>query len=233
MCPRTVCTLAHVFEAAGLSTVVITSMRGIANRMGVPRALHASFPLGRPLGKPRDKTFQSEVLRAALDLLTEPKGPVIRNFPISISSIEGEPLISRFSPKRSLNNYPASEEALSFKPVYDRTCLKTARTSVGKEISAEDIPHALQKFARIAEGESWEKLGYTVASMYCTSLDVRSYYEEVASEIAENPISPWATEQWFYEKTNAGRIILEARRAMRDNGVDKSVWFGLVPAGRE
>ena len=55
----------------------------------------------------------------------------------------------------------------------------------------------------------------------------------MASEIADNPIDPWATEQWFYEKTEAGQLILNARRVMRDNGVDKSAWFGLVPAGRE
>ena len=227
------CALAHVFEAAGLSTIVITSMREIAHRMGVPRTLHASFPLGRPLGKPRNKKFQSEVLRAAFSLLTEPEGPVIKDFPISVSPIASEPLVCQLPPILSHEMHPASDEAVAVKPAYDRAYLKTGRTSVGKTINADDMPSTLEKFARIAAGESWEKLGFTVASIYCTSLDVRSYYEEVASEIADNPIDPWATEQWFYEKTEAGQLILNARRAMRDNGVDKSAWFGLVPAGRE
>ena len=81
------CTLAHIFEAAGLSTVVLTPMKDIAERMKVPRALYTAFPVGRPLGKPRDKTFQSEVLKAAFCLLEAPKGPIISDFPERISSV--------------------------------------------------------------------------------------------------------------------------------------------------
>ena len=55
LCPRTVCTLAHVFESAGLATVVITRARDVAERMRVPRALHTVFPPGLPLGKPEIK----------------------------------------------------------------------------------------------------------------------------------------------------------------------------------
>ena len=92
MCPRTVCTLAHVFEAAGLATIVLTPMRPAAERMGVPRALYTDFPLGRSLGKPSDQQFQLEVLRAAFALLEEPEGPVIRDFPISVSLDDSQPL---------------------------------------------------------------------------------------------------------------------------------------------
>ena len=74
------CTLAHIFEAAGLSTVVLTTMRDIAERMKVPRALYTDFPVGRPLGKPRDKTFQFEVLKAAFCLLEAPEGPGAASF---------------------------------------------------------------------------------------------------------------------------------------------------------
>ncbi len=90
-----------------------------------------------------------------------------------------------------------------------------------------------EKFARVASGEQWDKLGFSIESIYGTAHDIRTYYEELACEIAESPIEPWATEQWFYDSTEAGQIILKARRAMRDNKVDKSVWFGLAPAGRE
>ena len=44
------CTLAHVFEAAGLATVVLSTIRPVAEKMAPPRALHCEFPLGRPLG---------------------------------------------------------------------------------------------------------------------------------------------------------------------------------------
>ena len=100
-------------------------------------------------------------------------------------------------------------------------------------ISAEQIPDVLAKFVSIADGEHWEDLGFSAASIYGTVHDIRTYYEELACELAEGPIAPWATEQWFYAQTEAGAIILKARRAMRDNQVAQSVWFGLAPAGRE
>ena len=93
MCPRTLCTLAHVFESAGLSTVVLTPMKELAERMKAPRTLHTDFPVGLSLGKPRDNKFQHEVLQAAFDLLQEPEGPVIKEFPVSISSVGNEPLV--------------------------------------------------------------------------------------------------------------------------------------------
>ena len=65
------CTLAHVFEAAVLSTVLISSIRDIAERMHPPRALYAEFPLGLFLGKLRDAAFQHRVPQAALALLEQ------------------------------------------------------------------------------------------------------------------------------------------------------------------
>jgi hypothetical protein len=46
-----------------------------------PRALFVPFPFGHALGRPNDPDLQHRVLRAALDLLTEPAGPVLRDFP--------------------------------------------------------------------------------------------------------------------------------------------------------
>ena len=105
------CTLAHIFEAAGLSSVVLTPMRDIAERMRVPRALYTAFPVGRPLGKPRDKTFQSEVLKAAFCLLEAPKGPIISEFPERISSDDAEPLLCSLPPRVNTNVHPAVDDA--------------------------------------------------------------------------------------------------------------------------
>ena len=60
--------------------------------MGVPRALYTDLPLGLSLGKPDDKEFQTQVMLAAFELLKETKGPVIRDFPVSISATDSEPL---------------------------------------------------------------------------------------------------------------------------------------------
>ena len=227
------CTLAHVFEAAGLSTVVLTPLPRIAERMGVPRALHTEFPLGLSLGKPKDKEFQTQVLQAAFELLKEQKGPMLRKFPISISVTDSEPLQCAIPARLNPDIHPAVDEAEALRSAYDRACKNNKKTSLGMRIKAEEVPSAVAKFVRIAEGEDWEKVGFSAESIYGTAHDVRSYYEELASELAEGPILPWATEQWFYEGTKAGGVILNARRAMRDKEVEQSVWFGLAPAGRD
>ena len=237
LCPRTVCTLAHVFESAGLATIVVTRARDVAERTRVPRTLHTVFPPGLPMGKPRDKDFQFEVLRAAFKLLEEPKGPVIDEFPVSISAMDGEPLACSLPPQMNSELHPAVDEAAALKSAYDRAYERNKRSSVGMRISAEEIPEALEKFAKIAAGEHWTKVGFLEESiaevMYGTVHDIRTYYEELACELADGPIGPWATEQWFYDQTKAGQTILQARRTMRDNEADESLWFGLATAGRE
>jgi hypothetical protein len=228
-----VCTLAHIFEAAGLSTVVLTPMKDIAERMKVPRALYTAFPVGRPLGKPRDKTFQSEVLKAAFCLLEAPEGPIISEFPEKISSENAEPLLCSLPPRVNTNVHPAVDEAQAFKAAYDRALRKTKRTSVGMQIVAEEVPEGIEKFLKIVEGTDWSAVGFSAESIYGTAKDIRAYYEEICCELAEGEIGAWATEEWFYDSTAAGQVILQARRTMRDKDVAQSIWFGLAPAGRE
>jgi len=228
-----VCTLAHVFESAGLATVVLTPTKEVAERMKVPRALHTRFPVGLSLGKPRDKEFQDEVLRAAFDLLAESEGPVIKEFPVSISATGGEPLLCPLPPRLNTELHPAVDEAQALRAAYDRAYEKNQRTSIGMQISPDQVPEALGRFVRIVEGEPWDDVGFPAGSMYGTVHDIRCYYEELACELADGPITPWATEEWFYDHTEAGQIILEARRTMRDKEVDPSIWFGLAPAGRQ
>ncbi|MGI9222587.1 MAG: glycine/sarcosine/betaine reductase selenoprotein B family protein [Woeseiaceae bacterium] len=236
LCPRTVCTLAHVFESAGIATIVVTRARDVAERTRVPRTLHTVFPPGLPLGKPRDKEFQVEVLSAAFKLLEEPKGPVIEEFPVSIDATDGEPLTCSLPPRMNPDLHPAVDEAEALKSAYDRAYERNKRSSVGMQISAEKIPEALEKFAKIAAGEHWTEVGFPedtlLETMYGTVHDIRTYYEELACELADGPIGPWATEQWFYDETKAGQTILEARRTMKENGADESLWFGWATAGR-
>ena len=237
LCPRTVCTLAHVFERAGLATVVITRARDVAERMRVPRALHTVFPPGLPLGKPRDKSFQISVLTAAFELLGEREGPVIREYPVHIHAEDGEPVACSLPPQMDPTLHPAVDEAQALRPAYDRALTRSKRSSIGMQISVEEVPDALDKFAKIASGEPWDSVGFpterALEVMYGTVHAIRTYYEELACELADTPMGPWATEEWFYDQTKAGQTILDARRAMRNAKVDDSLWFGLAPAGRE
>ena len=73
--------LARALEDAGVSTTSISLVREHTEKVKPPRALFVPFPLGHALGRPNDPVLQHRVLRAALDLLGEPAGPVLRDFP--------------------------------------------------------------------------------------------------------------------------------------------------------
>lgn len=73
--------LARALEAAGVSTTSISLVREHTEKVKPPRALFVPFPFGMALGRPDDPELQHRVLRGALDLLLEPAGPVLRDFP--------------------------------------------------------------------------------------------------------------------------------------------------------
>ncbi|UCG38011.1 MAG: hypothetical protein JSV00_07355 [bacterium] len=72
--------LAHYLEDEGLSTTQISLVREHTLRIRPPRALWVPFELGRPLGPPGEPEIQARVLRAALQLLERPSGPVLEEF---------------------------------------------------------------------------------------------------------------------------------------------------------
>jgi hypothetical protein len=226
-----VSTLAHVFEAAGLSTVVITPMRFIAEKMKTPRSLYAEFPLGLPLGKPRDAKFQRDVLRAAFALLERPEGPVLEDFPESIQGKDSEPLVCLLPPRFNPDLHPAVDEAKALRSAYDRAIAVNGRTSVGRVVTADEIPSALEKFVRIANGEPWDQHGFDGPLMFVAH-DIRTYYEELVFEITDSDFEAWGAERWFYEKTEAGKLIFEVSQKMKEEGAPPMEWYMLAPGSR-
>jgi D-proline reductase (dithiol) PrdB len=67
--------LARLFEAAGLSTILVTNMPIWSERIGVPRTLAVEFPFAHQLGQPGNEAQQMRVIRQALALLEEAKTP--------------------------------------------------------------------------------------------------------------------------------------------------------------
>ncbi len=221
-----------MFEAAGLSTVAIVPIRDVAERMRPPRALAVEFPLGLPLGKPGDPDFQHRVLDAAFELFEKPTGPILEDFPEAIRTGDSEPLVCSLPPRYDPKMHPAVDEAQGLRAAYDRAVARHGRTTVGSHASADDIPDAIGKFARIAAGEPWDQVGLD-GSTGRVGQEIRTYYEELACELADAPAGPWAVERWFYERTETGKVLLAARRKMREAGAPQLAWFLLSPASRE
>jgi|TARA_B110000211_G_scaffold65642_1_gene75636 hypothetical protein len=206
-------------------------MRFIVEKMRTPRALYVDFPLGWPVGQPLDADFQHRVLQAAFALLARPGGPVLEDFPERIESQPGEPLSCPMPARFNPDLHPAVDEAQALRNAYDRAVKKNGRTSVGRVITADQIPEALEKFVRIAEGEPWDQQGLGLIMMVVH--DIRAYYEELAFEIADGPIAAYGAERWFFDETEAGKVLISARRSMRQAGAPHAQWYFITPGSRQ
>lgn len=224
-------TLAHVLESAGLSTVVLASMIEVVERMSPPRALYCEFPLGRPLGKPLDPAFQRRVIERGLDLLGASE-PVLATYPEVVES-DAAPMVCSIPPTYDPKIPPPVDEAQGLRAAYDRALARRGVTSVGRAIDADSVPAALEVLHQWAEGASWEKIDLPGKNTVAVSHDIRTYYEEAAMELVTGSTPAGrAAEAWFFEETEAGRTIMAARTALKDQEAPFPFWFYMAPAHR-
>ena len=80
MCHQSVGLIQQILEHAGLTTVSISLLREITEKIRPPRALFVPFPLGYPLGRPHDAALQTRIMRAAFALLARDDAPVLEEF---------------------------------------------------------------------------------------------------------------------------------------------------------
>ena len=224
--------LAHVFEAAGIATVVLSSVRAMTEKVAPPRALHCEFPLGRPLGKPGDAAFQHDVISAGFDLLTAPGGPVLVDYPVVIEA-DDEPAACALPPRFDPRLPPAVDEARGLRKAYDRALARRGVSSVGRVIDANGVSDALGVFDTIARGADWKTAGIPGGNTTAVCHDIRTYYEEAALELIDGPAPGGRSiESWYFDTTEAGKTVLAARAAMRDAGVSRAIWFYMSPGQR-
>ena len=224
--------LAHIFEAAGIATVVLSSVREVAVKVSPPRALHCEFPLGRPLGIPNDVEFQLDVLSRAFVLLNEETGPVLVDHPVVIEADE-QPVSCAIPPRFDASLPPSVDEARGIRKAYNRALERRGFTSVGRGITADEVPAALAVFHEIANGQDWTTAEIPGGNLISVCHDIRTYYEEAALELLDGPAPGGrAMENWFFETTEAGATLLNARTAMREAGAKFPVWFYMAPGNR-
>jgi len=203
-----VCTLSHAFDNAGLASVAIVSVRGQAEAIAPPRALYCNFPLGRPLGRPRDPAYQRRVLDAALGLLERTDGPIIEDFPDVIADEADAPLALALPPRNDPDAHPAVAEARGLRPAWEHTRETTGTTQVGRVVSPDDIADAITLFARVAdEEEHWKFAAWPGRDLLATLMDIRLFYEEAAFALADDLPGAHQTDAWFYESTEMGRLL--------------------------
>ena len=80
MCNQSVGLIQRAIEYAGITTVSLSLLREITEKIRPPRALFVPFPLGYPLGEPDNPDLQTRILRAAFALLPRTNTPVLEAF---------------------------------------------------------------------------------------------------------------------------------------------------------
>jgi hypothetical protein len=226
-----VSTLAHVFEAEGIATVALGSIRKQIASAAPPRGLWCDFPLGRPLGKPGDPEFQHRVIAAAFALLDSTE-PVLAEFDESITDDGDEMLACPLPPRHDPDAHPAIDEARGLRAAYDRGVDKTdGRFAAGRVVAVDDIPAAIESFIRIIDGTPWKEAGIPGLPMRVAQ-DIRSYYETAALAMVDHAPPAWAGARWFLDHTETGKVMLAAREAMREQDAPHPMWFYLTPGDR-
>ena len=186
-----------------------------AQAIAPPRALHCDFPLGRPLGKPRDPAYQRRVLDAAFALLDRIDGPVLADFPDTISDDADMPLACPLPPRHDPHAHPAVDEARGLRAAWQRTRLANGATQVGRVIQPDDVPDAIVLFVDVADhGAHWKAVAWPGKDLLTTLMDIRLYYEEAAIALVDHVPAAHQTDAWFYESTQIGALLRRFRAAV-------------------
>jgi hypothetical protein len=230
--------LARAIEAAGIATTSISMVREHTEKVKPPRAVFVPFPFGHALGRPNDAPLQHRVLRAALDLLAEPVGPVLRDFPDDVDS-GAEPAApvqaSAIAPTATVPGDPAGEIA-AMRPHYEQWVGRNGgRTAFG----LSGVPAArfsavipfLQRFAAGDEADMPERardVALPAFVRWCAD-DLKAIYFE--GRLATTPSAGGADiARWFWGETAAGQLLRRVRDRL-DTSSDptwKAAAFGVA-----
>jgi hypothetical protein len=230
--------LARALEAAGVSTTSISLVREHTEKVKPPRALFVPFPFGMALGRPDDPELQHRVLRAALDLLLEPAGPVLRDLPE-----DAEPGDQPAAPLQASGIKPAEQvpddvamEVTQMRRYHERW-LETSggRTLLGLTgIPATRFRGVVRFLEGFAEGQDVDmterppEVPLPNFIRYCAD-DLKALYFE--GHLAMKP-SAGGDEiaRWFWSETATGRLLRRVRDRL--DAVEDPHWkaaaFGIA-----
>ena len=224
-------TLAHIFEAEGIATIALGSIKSQIEATAPPRGLWCDFPLGRPLGVPSDSEFQHRVLARAFELLDSSE-PIFAEYDVSIIDDETEVMACPMPPRHDPDLHPAIDEVNGLQPAYERSIAQYGnRIGAGRAIQADEITIAIAAFVKIAEGTPWKEAGVPGIPSR-VSQDIRGYYETAALALSDHAPSAWAGTRWFLDETEAGKVVMAARQAMADADEPNPIWFYMAPGDR-
>jgi hypothetical protein len=224
-------------EDEGMSTAGISLIRPHTETIKPPRALWVPFQLGRPLGPPDDAPFQKRVLIALLKLLEAPHGPVLEDF--SEDEPESDEITVLACPvnfARAAGDSDDSDEMLTafrremtaMRPWYDMAVTKRQRTTVGVSgIALEDLAGFIYAFVRGEPPENPRDDIPLANTLKLAVEDLKSYYNEgVTAQPGQERASSKVLQEWFWEETVGGKILLALKRVLETSDDDTTKMMG-------
>jgi hypothetical protein len=229
--------LARAIEAEGVATTSISLVREHTEKVKPPRALFVPFPYGHALGRPDDPELQHRVLRAALELLAAPSGPVLSDFPD-----EAEPGVEPPAPTQA-SAVPATANAgdavTETAEMRGHHALWLARSGGRTAFGLSGVPAAgfeaairfLQAFASGGDADLPERpasLPLPNFIRYCAD-DLKALYFE--GRMAMKPDSGGdEIARWFWGETASGQLLrrVKDRLDASDDPRWKAAAFGVA-----
>ncbi len=234
------CAIAYFLEKRGISTTGIALVRENAEALKPPRLLWTPFQLGRPLGAPGDATFQTDVIRHALDLLERADVPVLADYPRDAPEdalgSESEPLVcpvvfSREEPTTWRGRLAAEFETLS--PWYEIAVQRNGRTSVGlveRSVNRilEDLGELLDETAGSREAFFARALVDGVIEFKQGLEDAKAFYQEALGAQPSHR-NAQAIHDWLWHMSSLGAALIEVFEAFGEHEKLASIGRVLVP----
>lgn len=230
--------LARALEAEGIATTSISLVREHTEKLKPPRALFVPFPFGLALGAPGDAALQHRVLGAALELLSAPAGPILRDFPEDAepgAELPAPVQASMIAPAEAAPADAVAETAQMQRRHGEWLARSGGRTAVALTgISAgrlDGVVRFLEAFAAGGEADMRERpreVSLPGFVRYCAD-DVKALYYE--SFMATKPAAGGEEiARWFWGATAAGGLLRRVRDRLdaSDDPAWKAAAFGVA-----
>jgi hypothetical protein len=228
--------IARVLENAGLSTTSISLVREHTEKVLPPRALFVPFPFGMALGRPHEPELQHRVLRAALELLQEPSGPVLRDFPDdeAVGEEPGAPLQAS-GVETEAKPADVAMETTQMRRYHEQWVERTGRTSVGLSkippTRFRGVVRFLEAFVAGGEADMAERpreMPLHVFVRVCVD-DLKAMYYEARMVMKPNETGADIA-RWFWGETALGGLIRQVKVKMEasDDPAMKGAGYGIA-----
>jgi hypothetical protein len=183
-------------------------------------------------------------LLAALDLLEAPGGPLLEDFPEDAPESPNENKMP-VPPVAFSRNFISSIEALqmpealrseiaAMRPRYDAAVAQRKRTTVGVSgIAPNALADFIYSFIKAEQPENPRKDLPIIYSLKFAIEDLKAYYlEGITSRPGQEELSSKALQNWFWDETIAGKVILDLKKILQTDSDKLTSMFGryfIVP----